>query len=136
MAQRRTTTRDGEAGSGSSARIRGGIHGEGTLVIEGHVHGDVTVGGDLTIGEGASVSSQVVEAHALTIAGELEGEVNASGPVTLAAGARVRGNLRGSAVAIDEGARFSGRLECEFDLPPELGGASRTEGRARAAGRR
>jgi len=136
MAQPRTTTRDGEARIGSSARIRGRIHGEGNLVIEGHVHGDVTVRGDLTIAEGASVSSQVVEAHALTIAGELEGEVNASGPVTLAAGARVRGNLRGSAVAIDEGARFSGRLECEFDLPPELGGASRTEGRARAAGRR
>jgi len=140
MAQPRTTApdrnRDGEARIGSSARIRGRIHGEGNLVIEGQVHGDVAVRGDLTIAEGASISSQVVEAHALTIAGELEGEVNASGPVTLAAGARVRGNVRGSAVAIDEGARFSGRLDCEFDLPPELGGASRTEGRARASGRR
>jgi len=56
--------------------------------------------------------------------------------VRLAAGARVRGNLKGSAVAIDDGARFSGRLDCEFDLPPELGGASRADARARPPARR
>ena len=62
--------------------------------------------------------------------------MSASGPVRLVSGANVRGNLRGSAVAIDEGARFSGRLDCEFDLPPELGGSSRAETRGRPTARR
>jgi cytoskeletal protein CcmA (bactofilin family) len=139
MAQARTTTRGGEARDarvGSGARIRGKIHGEGDLIVEGHVEGDVAIRGDLTIAEGASVSSEAVEAQAVTISGTLEGDVAATGQVRLAAGARVRGNLRGTAVSIEDGARFSGRLDCEFDLPPELGGSSRGEARGRPAARR
>jgi cytoskeletal protein CcmA (bactofilin family) len=138
MAQTRTGTRGGgqEARIGSGARVRGRIHGEGDLLVEGQVDGDLAIRGDLTIAEGGSITSKAVEAQSVTIAGTLEGDVAASGPVRLVAGARVRGNLRGSAVAIDEGARFSGRLDCEFELPPELGGTSRNEGRGRPAARR
>jgi cytoskeletal protein CcmA (bactofilin family) len=139
MAQARTTTRGGEAREarvGSGARIRGKIHGDGDLLVEGQVEGDVAIRGDLTIAEGASVSSEAVEAQAVTIAGTLEGDVAASGQVRLAASSRVRGNVRGSAVSIEDGARFSGRLDCEFDLPPELGGSSRGEARGRPPARR
>ena len=135
MAQARTSPRGGEAHEariGSGARVRGRIHGEGDLVVDGHVEGDLAIRGDLTVSEGASVKSEEVEAQSVTIAGALEGDVAASGAVRLAAGAHVRGNLRGSAVSIEDGARFSGRLDCEFDLPPELGGASRGEPRGRA----
>lgn len=147
MAQARMTTvagargaRDpGEARIGSSAHVRGRIRGDGNLVVEGQVEGDLAIQGDLTIAEGASVKSEAVEAHAVTIAGALEGDVVATGPVRLSAGAQVSGNLRGSAVAIDDGARFAGRLDCDFDLPPELGGesrASRGEARPRTSARR
>jgi cytoskeletal protein CcmA (bactofilin family) len=138
MAQARTTTRsDGhEARIGSGARIRGRIHGEGNLLVEGQVEGDLAIRGDLTVAEGATVTCKAVEAQSVVIGGTLEGDVSASGPVRLVAGARVRGNLRGSAVAIDEGARFSGRLDCDFELPPELGGSSRSEARGRPAARR
>jgi cytoskeletal protein CcmA (bactofilin family) len=149
MAQARTTTRgsnpsaggEREGRIGSSAHVRGRIQGDGNLLIEGQVEGDVAIGGDLTIAEGGSVQTgggHAVEAHAVAIAGKLTGDLAATGPVRLAPSAEVSGNLRGSAVAIDEGARFAGRLECEFDLPPELGGASgsRGEGRPRVAARR
>ena len=99
------------------------------------MEGDLTIHGDLTIAEGASVTGQTVEAHAVHIAGTFEGDLTATGPVRVGTGARVRGNLRGSAVSIDEGARYSGRLDCEFDLPPELGGTSRGDTRGRAARR-
>ncbi len=145
MAQARTSSRTGDGGGariGSGARVRGRIQGEGDLVVEGQVEGDLAIRGDLTIAEGASVTSEAVEALSVTIAGALEGDVAATGPVRLVAGARVRGNLRGSAVSIEDGARFSGRLDCEFDLPPELGGATpsrageRGEARARPAAAR
>lgn len=139
MAQARTTNRTSEARIGAGARVRGRIHGEGDLIVEGQVDGNVALRGDLTIAEGAVVSSDQIEAHAVTISGALEAEVTASGPVRLTPTARVRGNLRGSAVVIDDGARFAGRLESEFELPPELGGASRAApeaGRGRAATRR
>jgi cytoskeletal protein CcmA (bactofilin family) len=141
MAQPRTTSRSGDVSGakiGTGARIRGRIHGEGDLVVEGQVEGDVSIRGELTIAEGATVSSEAVEAQSVTIAGALEGDVSATGPVRLISGSRVRGNLRGSAVAIEDGARFSGRLDCEFELPPELGGAGggRSEARTRPAVRR
>jgi cytoskeletal protein CcmA (bactofilin family) len=139
MAQARTTTRGGEtrdARIGSAARIRGKIHGEGDLLVEGSIDGEVAIRGDLTIAESATVTSEAVEAQAVTVAGTLQGDVAATGQVRLSAGSRVRGNLRGSSVSIEDGARFSGRLDCEFDLPPELGGSSRGESRGRQAARR
>jgi cytoskeletal protein CcmA (bactofilin family) len=139
MAQARTTSRNVEARIGAGARVRGRIHGDGDLLVEGQVEGNVALRGDLTIAEGATVSSDEVEAHAVTVAGSLEAELSATGAVHLTATARVRGNLRGSAVVIDDGARFAGRLDCEFELPPELGGAARAAsegGRGRAPARR
>ena len=106
---------------GASVRIRGRISGEGDLSIHGTVEGDVAVRGDLTIGEGARVESEVLEAHAVSIAGEVKGDVSASGPVRLAASARVHGDLKGSEISIEEGAQFAGRLEAEFELPAALG---------------
>jgi cytoskeletal protein CcmA (bactofilin family) len=139
MAQARATTRgsDGrEARIGSGARIRGRVHGEGDLIVEGQVEGELAIRGDLTIAEGATVTSETVEAHAVTIAGTFQGDVAATGPVRVATGARGRGNLRGTAVSIEDGARYSGRLDCEFELPPELDGASRGETRGRTHARR
>jgi cytoskeletal protein CcmA (bactofilin family) len=139
MAQTRTTARGPEgreARIGRAARVRGRVHGDGDLIVEGQVEGDLIIQGNLTIADGASVTSEAVEAHAVTIGGSFDGDVAASGPVRIGSGARVRGNLRGSAVSIDEGARYAGRLDCEFDLPPELGGVSRSEARGRAPARR
>jgi cytoskeletal protein CcmA (bactofilin family) len=140
MAQARTTSRSGEAGGariGSGARVRGRIHGEGDLVVEGQVEGDLAIRGELTVAEGASVASETIEAQSVVVAGALEGDVAASGTVRLVSGARVRGNLKGSSVSIEEGARFSGRLDCDFELPAELGGTSpRGDARGRPAPRR
>lgn len=108
---------------GASVRIRGKISGEGDLSILGTVEGDVAVRGDLTIGDGARVESESLEAHAVSIAGELQGDVNASGPVRLSATARVHGDLKGSEISIEEGAQFAGRLEADFELPAALGKA-------------
>ena len=138
MAQTRTTTRGTdaqEARIGSAARVRGRIQGDGDLLVEGHVEGNVTLRGDLTIAEGATVSSESVSVHAVVVAGTLEGNVSATGPVRLASTARVRGDLTTSAVVIEDGARFTGKLECEFELPPELGGASQGDAGPRGGAR-
>ena len=89
-------------------------------MVEGTVEGDISVRGDLTIGEGGKTTSNV-DADAVTVRGELEGDVRARGIVHLESGARVRGDLTGASIAIDEGAEFSGRLDAEFELPSELG---------------
>jgi cytoskeletal protein CcmA (bactofilin family) len=125
MARARSASSGGDAIIGRTTRVRGRITGDGDLVVDGIVEGDISVRGDLTIGEGAKATchDRGIDAHAVTVRGELDGDVSARGIVRLEAGARVRGDIRGESVAIEEGAEFSGRLESEFELPPELGGA-------------
>ena len=112
-----------EAVIGRTTRVRGRVSGDGDLVIEGNVEGDITVRGDLTIAEGGRATS-TIEADAVTLRGELEGDVRARGLVRIEAGARVRGDVQGESVALEEGAEFVGRLDATFELPAELGGAS------------
>jgi len=93
MAQARTPSRTGDAGGariGSGARVRGRIHGDGDLVVEGQVEGDLAIRGELTIAQGGSVASDSIEAQSVVVAGGLEGDVAATGTVRLVAGAQVR----------------------------------------------
>ena len=117
----RSTHSHGAAVLGEGVRIRGRISGEGDLSILGSVEGDVVVRGDLNVGEHAKIESETLEAQAVTIAGEVTADVNASGPVRLGATARVRGDLKGSEISIEEGAQFAGRIEADFELPAQFG---------------
>lgn len=118
-----------EAVIGRTTRVRGRITGDGDLVVEGVVDGDISVGGDLTVAAGGRATSSI-EAGSVELGGEVEGDVRARGPVVIRAGARVRGDLHGQSIALEEGAELVGRLDAVFDLPPELEGGS-TTGRRR-----
>ena len=121
-ATRSTTTSDlEESVLGRGARIRGRVAGDGNLRIEGQIEGEVTIGGDLTIEDGASVNGNV-EAASVVINGALTGDVTARGPVAIRATAKVTGNMGGAEVSLEEGAAFTGRIDAEFDMPPELTG--------------
>lgn len=104
---------------GQGTRVRGRVSGDGNLRIEGQVEGDVAISGDLMIEEGAAITG-AVEAHAVTINGALTGDVSARGPVAIRATAKVAGDMGGTEVSLDEGASFTGRIEADFELPPEL----------------
>jgi cytoskeletal protein CcmA (bactofilin family) len=114
-----STTSDGNAVLGRGARVRGSVRGEGNLVIEGQVEGDVTITGDLAISDGGAITGDI-DAAAVTIGGALTGDVAAKGAVMIRAGAKVVGSMGGAEVSIEEGASFVGRIEAEFDLPAEL----------------
>jgi cytoskeletal protein CcmA (bactofilin family) len=90
---------------GRTTRVRGKISGDGGLVLEGSVEGDVAV------------------TAAVTIRGELEGDVQTRGPVRIESGAKVKGDMQGESFMLEEGADFAGRLDADFELPPELGGS-------------
>src|ERR1700722_1982046 len=117
MAHARTSKNAGDSSTiGSGARIRGRVTGDGNLVVAGEVEGDILIQGDVTIADGATCSSNI-EGREVPVAGSLAGDVSASGAVTIGATARYRGNVRGTAVAIEDGAAFDGRIDCDFDLP-------------------
>jgi cytoskeletal protein CcmA (bactofilin family) len=112
-----------EAVIGRTTRVRGRIEGDGDLVVEGAVEGDIALRGDLRVADGGRVASNV-EADAVTVEGELEGDIRARGVVRVGASARLRGDIRGESIAIEEGAELSGRLDADFELPSELAGGA------------
>lgn len=107
---------------GRGARVRGRIAGDGDLRVEGQVEGDVSISGELTLEEGSSITGDV-DAGTVVVGGALKGDVAARGPVAVRATAQVEGDLAGTEVSLDEGASFHGRIDAEFDLPADLGGA-------------
>ena len=48
---------------GQGIFLRGSIRGEGDLEIRGRIEGDVEVGGEVTIGDGALIKADVTARH-------------------------------------------------------------------------
>lgn len=107
---------------GKNVRIRGRISGEGDLMVQGTLEGDVVLRGDFTLDEGGEAQSSVT-ANDVTVSGSLEGGIQAEGEVTVTASGTFRGDVRAAQVTIEDGATFAGRLEADFELPAELSGA-------------
>ncbi len=104
---------------GPRTRLRGRLHGDGDVSMEGQLEGNVTLGGKLTIQEGGSVKGEA-SASDVVVAGELEGPVRSDGALHVAATGRVNGVVRVTALSLEDGARFHGEVHASFDLPAEL----------------
>ena len=72
--------------------MRGNVRGRGPLEILGRVEGDVTIDGDVLLGEAAAVRGNVMGAQ-LTINGRVLGDLSGSESVQLESCARVAGRL-------------------------------------------
>ena len=108
---------------GKDVRIRGRISGEGNLVVQGTLEGDVVLRGDFTLDDGAEAQSSIT-ANDVTVSGTLEGGIQAEGDFTVTSTGKFSGDVRAAQVTIEEGATFAGRLEADFELPAELSEAS------------
>src|SRR5262245_45674596 len=106
---------------GRTTIIRGSVRGDGDLEIQGRVDGNVSVTGELVIGDGALIKSSV-SARRVVVRGAIAGDVTAEGSVVLESGARVVGDLGAPQIGIRPGALVRGNVS--------TGGAS--PGRARA----
>jgi cytoskeletal protein CcmA (bactofilin family) len=101
---------------GSKITIRGQVSGSQDLVVEGRIEGRVSLENRLTVEESGSVEAdlEVVDA---AFKGEVRGDVVASRSAVLHPTARVVGNIRAPKLVIEDGARFSGSVDMEVELP-------------------
>jgi cytoskeletal protein CcmA (bactofilin family) len=108
----------------SKSAVRGQISGKQDLIVEGRVEGRIGLESHLTIEESGSVEADM-DVTQVTVKGEARGDMVASRSAVLHATARVVGKIRAPQVVIEDGAKFSGTIEMEVELPAGIkaGGA-------------
>lgn len=90
--------------------ITGKLTSEGTVRIDGRYSGELSIKGDLLIGEEGKVEADV-EARNVMVSGELNGNVTASGRVEIVASGKLFGDITVAHLVIDEGAVFQGNCQ-------------------------
>src|SRR3954462_8379192 len=95
---------------GQSMFLRGSIRGDGDLEIHGRIEGDVEVGGEVTVAEGALVKADIA-ARRIVVRGAVAGNLTGEEGVRLEDGAKVVGDVKGATIGILEGALLRGNVE-------------------------
>ena len=107
---------------GRGTVVRGNVRGSGSLEILGRVEGDVSVSGELVIGEDGAVRGSVSGSH-ITCSGAVQGDVRGSDAVLLERGARVVGDLTAPRIGVATGALVKGLVRTDGE--PALGASRR-----------
>jgi cytoskeletal protein CcmA (bactofilin family) len=96
---------------GAKVKISGDIQSSEDLLIEGEVHGTITLAeNELTVGNSGRVKADV-EAKAIRIEGSIEGDIVAHERVIITASGNVQGNLKSPRVVLEDGGRFKGSID-------------------------
>jgi len=101
---------------GPGMRVVGDCASEGTIRIEGVVHGEVIAGKAIVVGKDGTVMGDLRTQDAL-IAGQVEGAVVAASRLEVQATARIHGKIQARRLHLEEGATVNGEIQMgEVDL--------------------
>ncbi len=91
--------------------IQGDLSASGHVRVDGQIHGNVTVRGNLEISVGGNIEGEKLEVENLTLHGSIKANVVAKGKITISKSGRLVGDVRATSLDIESGAMFSGRSE-------------------------
>jgi cytoskeletal protein CcmA (bactofilin family) len=94
--------------------VKGDLHFEETLRIDGKFEGTIRSGKNLVVGETADVNADI-EVTALYVSGKLSGSARVSGRIELTSTAKVQSDLVTSILVVEEGAVFEGHCSMSKD---------------------
>jgi cytoskeletal protein CcmA (bactofilin family) len=107
----------GEAATiGPSIHIRGDLIGEEDIIVHGRVEGTVSLEqNNLHVGRDGWISADV-KAQTIDIEGTVQGELHGGDHVSIRRAGRVQGNISAPRVTLEDGCKFKGSIDMEFDL--------------------
>lgn len=94
---------------GTGVEVEGALNSAGDITVDGHVKGDVTAGGNITIGVNGEVTGSLHGIN-IVIAGHIKGNVVAEGETHLTETCKLIGDITTQLIAIDSGANFLGTI--------------------------
>ena len=104
----------------SDMAVIGDLETEGVVRIEGRVKGNVKVGSQILVTQGATIEGDLHTQEAV-IAGTVTGAIHASDRVELQATAIVAGDIHTGRIAIVEGAKVAGEVKMDVPKAPSAG---------------
>lgn len=111
---------------GKTISIKGDITGEESLVIEGRIDGTISLkNNDLTVGQSGVVNANIT-ASVVRIDGEVKGDIVGIEKVVISKTGKVRGNIVGPRVTLEDGAKFKGSIDMDPGSADVSGGANRS----------
>lgn len=99
---------------GKGTSFEGTVNAEGTIRLDGKIHGGLNITGNLIVGEEGAVKGNIKAENAF-IAGVVEGNVIATSQLHITHTARLTGDISVKNVIIDEGAVFIGNCKIITD---------------------
>lgn len=94
---------------GPSVKLEGEFEGNGDIIVEGVVLGNLKTKNNLRIGKNAKIKADI-EAQNAYIAGEVSGSLKIQGGLELTSTAKVIGDVEVKMIAIEKGAYFNGKI--------------------------
>ena len=105
---------------GHSISIHGEITGQEDLVVHGKVEGKVTLkGNNVTIGQGGKVKADVT-AKIISVEGQVQGNLRGEEQVIVRKSGKVEGNISAPRVSLEDGCRFTGKVDMQEKHTPRL----------------
>jgi len=97
---------------GPSVVVKGEIHSEEDLTIEGEVQGSVDAAGHrLTVGPTGNLQTSGVKAREVVVMGKMKGSVEATEKVYIRKDAQLVGDVQTAGIVIEDGAYFKGGID-------------------------
>lgn len=101
--------KDAETIIGASIKVKGNFHGEGNIVVEGQLEGNLRTDANLFIGDHARVIADI-EANDAIINGEVKGSLKIHQYLALGPTAKVIGDINYCEISIEKGAIINGQI--------------------------
>lgn len=100
---------------GNGTHVRGDATASEPLSLEGTLEGRLQISASLTVEPTGRLDAEV-QAKSVAIHGTASGSIEAQDSITVSSIATVSAALRAPAIVIQDGARFSGDIDMEFDV--------------------
>ena len=97
---------------GDDTSIKGVLHSQRSIRIEGSFEGEINSQGEIYIGQSSKVKATLIAKH-VVVAGEVIGNIEAIKSLHILKTGRVYGNISGDELKIDEGGVYKGKVNMD-----------------------
>ena len=98
---------------GEETSIKGIIHTQRSIRIEGNIDGEINSQGEIYVGQKSKVKANII-GKSVIVAGEVKGNIEAINGLRVTSTGKVYGDISGDHLMIDEGAVYKGKVNMDI----------------------